>query len=208
MIAAIRAFAKSWAARVLLSILILSFIIFGIGSFRDVFRSKINNAVVTAGSRQISTDQFKRMFDNYIHAAEQQSGQQINVQEAVAQHVDTRVLQEVATQEAFGEFLTRSGLNPAAALIADALRKQPAFFDQVSGRFDKKSYEQKLAENQLTPAVYEGILSDEIAQNQLQAGLQAGFRAPMTYEAVIAGFELLDLKRYGAAKVAFLKASA
>ena len=100
MIAAIRAFAKSWAARRLLSILILSFIIFGVGSFHDVFRSKINNAVVTAGSRQISTDQFKRMFDNYYpRQAEQQSGQQIDVrQEAVAQHVDTRVLQEVATR--------------------------------------------------------------------------------------------------------------
>ncbi|HEX4180806.1 MAG TPA: peptidyl-prolyl cis-trans isomerase [Caulobacteraceae bacterium] len=190
MIAAIRAFAKSWFARILLSVLILSFVIFGVGSFRDVFRSKINNAVITAGSRQISTDQFKRMFDNYIRSAEQQSGQQVTMQEAVAQHVDTRVLQEVATQEAFAEFLTRSGLNPAGALIVDALRKQPAFFDQVSGRFDKTAYQQKLAENQLTPALYESILADEIAQNQLQSGVQAGFKAPLTYEAVIAAFEL------------------
>jgi peptidyl-prolyl cis-trans isomerase D len=190
MIAAIRAFAKSWFAKVLLSLLILSFVIFGVGSFRDVFRSKISDAVVTAGSRQISADQFKRMFDNYLHAAEQQSGQQINVQEALAQHVDSRVLQEVAVQEAFGEFLHRSGLDPAAALIADAIRKQPAFFDQVSGRFDKTAYQQKLADNQLTPTVYESILSDEIAQNQLQSGLQAGFKAPLTYEAVIAAFEL------------------
>ena len=160
MIAIIRAFVKSWVAKVLLSLLILSFIVFGVGSFKDVFRTKINDAVVTAGSRQISTDQFKQMFDRYLKNAEQQSGQQVTVQEAVAQHLDTRILQEVGTQEAFAEFLRRSGLVPADALIADAIRKQPAFFDPVSGRFDKTAYQQKLAENQLTPAIFEADLRD------------------------------------------------
>jgi peptidyl-prolyl cis-trans isomerase D len=190
MISLIRAFVKSWFAKVLLSLLIVSFIVFGVGSFRDVFRSKINNAVVTAGSRQISTDQFKQMFDRYLNGAEQQSGQQISVQEAVAQHLDTRVLQELATQEAFAEYIRRIGLTPAPSLIADAIRKQPAFFDSVSGRFDKTAYQQKLAENQLTPTMFETILGDEIAQGHLQAGFQAGFRAPLTYEAVIAAYEL------------------
>jgi peptidyl-prolyl cis-trans isomerase D len=190
MIAAIRAFAKSWVARALLSVLILSFIVFGVGSFRDVFRSKIQDAVVSAGSRQISSEQFKRMFDNYLRNVEQQSGQQASLQDALAQRVDQRVLQEVANQEAFAEFVHRSGLTPAAALIAQALQKQPDFFDSVSGRFDKKAYEQKLGEVGLTPAMYESILGDEIAQRQLESGFEAGFKAPMTYEAVIAAFEL------------------
>ena len=190
MIAFIRAFVKSWFAKVLLSILILSFVVFGVGSVRDVFRVRIHDAVVTAGSRQVSSDQFKRMFDNYKRAAEQQSNQQISLQDAVAQHLDTRVLQEVATNEAFAELLRRSGLQPAATLIADAIRKQPAFFDPVSGRFDKTAYQQKLAENQLTPTMFESILSDEIARGHLMAGFQAGFKAPLTYEAVIAGYEL------------------
>ena len=190
MIAVIRAFVKSWFAKVLLSVLILSFVVFGVGSVRDVFRVRIHDAVVTAGSRQVSSDQFKRMFDNYKRAAEQQNNQQISLQDAVAQHLDTRVLQEVATNEAFAEFLRRSGLQPAATLIADAIRKQPAFFDPVSGRFDKTAYQQKLADNQLTPAMFESLLSDEIAQGHLQAGFQAGFKAPMTYEAVIAAYEL------------------
>ena len=190
MIAAIRAFVKSWFAKVLLSLLILSFVIFGVGSVRDVFRAKIRDAVVTAGSRQVSSDQFKRMFDNYKRAAEQQSGQQVSLQDAVARHLDTQVLQEVATQEAFAEFMRKSGIAPAGTLIADAIRKQPAFFDPVSGRFDKTAYQQKLAENQLTPTTFEALLGDEIAQGHLQAGFQAGFRAPLTYEAVIAGYEL------------------
>ena len=116
MIAAIRAFAKSWFAKALLSVLILSFVIFGVGSFRDVFRQRISDAVVTAGSRQISSAQFKRMFDNYKRAAEQQNGQQAGLlQDAVAQHLDTRVLQEVATNEAIGGIPgAAAGWSPAA----------------------------------------------------------------------------------------------
>jgi peptidyl-prolyl cis-trans isomerase D len=189
MIAAIRAFAQSWLAKLLLSLLILSFVIFGVGSVRDVFRERIHDAVVTAGSRQVSGDQFKRMFDNYKRADEQQSGQQMSLQEAVAQHLDTRVLQAVATNEAFAEELRRSGLQPAPNLIAEAIRKQPDFFDPVSGRFDKTAYQQKLAENQLTPEMFESLLTDEIAQNHLQEGFAAGFKAPLTYEAVSAGYQ-------------------
>jgi peptidyl-prolyl cis-trans isomerase D len=190
MIAAIRAFVKSWFAKALLSVLILSFVIFGVGSFRDVFRQRISDAVVTAGSRQISSAQFKRMFDNFLRQAEQQSGQQATVQEAVAAHFDTRVLQQIATDEAFAEFVHRSGIDAAPSLIAEAIRKQPAFFDPVSGRFDKNAYQQRLAENELTPAMFETILGDEIAQGHLQAGFEAGFKAPLTYEAVIAAYEL------------------
>jgi peptidyl-prolyl cis-trans isomerase D len=60
----------------------------------------------------------------------------------------------------------------------------------VSGRFDKTAYQQRLAENELTPAMFETILGDEIAQGHLQTGFEAGFRAPLTYEAVIAAYEL------------------
>jgi peptidyl-prolyl cis-trans isomerase D len=191
MIAFFRAFAKSWVARILLGILLITFVVFGVGSFRDVFRTKIDNAVITAGSRQVSSEQFRSMFDRYLGAVAQQSGQQVNVKDAVAQHADTRVLQELATQYALAEYVHRSGVIASPTLIADAIRKQPVFFDQVSGRFDKTAYQQQVAQRfGMTTAQYESALADEISAGHLQAGFQAGFRSPLTYEAVIAAYEL------------------
>ena len=187
MLSTIRAFAKSWVAKVLLSLLILSFVFFGI---RDVFHGRITDAVVTAGSRQISSADFKRIFNNYKAQKEQQVGQPISVQDAVAGGLDIGVLQEAAANEALSELLRRIGLQPAANLIVDMLRKQPAFFDPVSGRFDKEAYERKLAENQLTPAQFEAGMRDDIAAQHLQTGLAAGLKAPHVFGALIAGYEL------------------
>ncbi|MDT9047053.1 SurA N-terminal domain-containing protein, partial [Escherichia coli] len=72
MLAAVRNFAKSWVATALIGLLIVSFAIFGV---HDVFKGKISDAVVSADTRQVSSADFKRLFDNAKKQAEQRSGQ-------------------------------------------------------------------------------------------------------------------------------------
>ena len=80
MLLAVRKFAKSWVAAVLIGLLVISFALFGIN---DVFKGGTSNYVVTAGSRKVSTADFKREFDNFRKNAEQQMGQPISVELAV-----------------------------------------------------------------------------------------------------------------------------
>jgi peptidyl-prolyl cis-trans isomerase D len=184
MLANIRAFAKSPAAAVLIGLLVVSFAVFGI---RDVFKGRVaGNAVVTAGSRSLSPADFKREFDGYKSRVEQQVGQPITVEAAAANGLDRRVLEGLAGREAFAELVRKIGIVPSDRLIVQEINKIPAFFDQVSGRFDKKAYQQKLAENGLTPAKFEGIMRDEIAQQHVGTGLVAGMRVPRAYTALAA----------------------
>src|SRR5512147_2791576 len=104
MLAAIRAFAKSWVAAVLMGLLIVSFALWGI---RDVFRGRISDAVIVAGSRTISSVQFKREFDQQKQQYEQQYGQPIPVEVAVNGGLDKQVLEGLATREAFAEMLRK-----------------------------------------------------------------------------------------------------
>ncbi len=87
------------------------------------------------------------------------------------------------------------GIIPSDKLIVAEINKIPAFFDQVSGRFDKKAYQQKLGENGLTPAKFEGVMRDEIAQQHVGTGLVAGMRVPRAYTAMgaIYGMESRDI---------------
>ena len=182
MLANIRAFAKSPAAAVLIGLLVVSFAVFGI---RDVFKGRIaGDAVVTAGSRTLSPVDFKREFDGYKSRIEQQAGQPITTEAAVANGLDRRVLEGLAGREAFAELVRKIGVIPSDKLIVAEINKIPAFFDQVSGRFDKKAYQQKLGENGLTPAKFEGIMRDEIAQQHVGTGLVAGLRVPRAYTAM------------------------
>jgi peptidyl-prolyl cis-trans isomerase D len=187
MLSVIRSFAKTWVAKVLLALIMFSFLFIGA---RNGLPSAISNDVVEAGSRHVTPGEFKHMFDNYKQQVEQENGQPLSMRDAVVEGLDKRVLQEVASNESTLEYLRRSGIRPADQLIADALHDQQAFFDPVTGRFDEKAYHDKLAGAQLTPARYESLLRDQIAQNHLASGLGAGLRAPLIYGALIAGFEL------------------
>ena len=181
MLSAIRAFAKSPYAAVLIALLIVSFAVFGI---RDMFHAKITDSVVTAGSRLVTSAEYKRAFDAFKGQVEQQVGQPITPELAAANGLDRRVLEGLATREAYADLLTTMGIRPADKLIAAEIQKIPAFFDQVSGRFDKIAYQRKLADNNMTPTAFERTVRDQISDQQATTGLITGFRVPLAYAAM------------------------
>jgi peptidyl-prolyl cis-trans isomerase D len=185
MLAVIRAFAKSWVAAILIGLLILSFAVFGVG---DVFKTRAQNEVVLAGSRSVSTAEFRAEFDRAKQNLEQQNGQQISNELAVENRFDSRVLEMLADREAMAALMEKMGLRPADALITREIQKIPAFFDQVSGRFDKRLYEEALARNNLTTTQFEQSVRDDIAQSHLATGLVDGLRPPRAYGALAVVF--------------------
>jgi len=183
MLSAIRAFAKSPYAAVLIGLLIISFAVFGA---HDMFRAKVGTDVITAGSRAVSPADFKKAFDDYKGQVEQRVGQQITPELAAENGLDRQVLQGLATREAFAALLTKIGLRPSDKQIAEEIQKIPAFFDQVTGRFDKQSYLRRLADNGLTAESFDARVRDGITEQQIATGLVAGLRAPRAYTALAA----------------------
>jgi peptidyl-prolyl cis-trans isomerase D len=187
MLTAFRAFAKSWAAAVLIGLLIVAFAVFGI---RDVFGHNVSNSVVVAGSRKISVADFRREFEQVRKRAEQEMNQPVSAEVAAANGLDRQVLQGVATRESFAELLHRMGVRPSDKELVEQIAKIPAFFDPVSGRFDKKQYQQRLAQNDMTVEGFEGMLRDELAQQHLVAALTGALQIPRAYSAMAAIYAL------------------
>jgi len=187
MLAAFRVFAKSWFAAVLIGLLIVAFAVFGI---RDVFGHNVSNSVIIAGSRKISEPEFRREFEQVRKRAEQQMGQPVTAELAAQNGLDRQVLQGLATRESFAELLHRIGIRPSDKLVAEQIAKIPAFFDPVSGRFDKKQYQQRLGQNDLTPDKFEGMLRDEMAQQHVVTALTNSLLVPRAYSALAAIFAL------------------
>jgi peptidyl-prolyl cis-trans isomerase D len=181
-------FAKSWAAKAVLGLLILAMAGFGIIGYGN--QSIGSTDVIKAGSRTIDPNAFRREYDSYKQRVEQQSGQTITQEMAESNHLDTVVLNGVAAREAFSALLSRIGIKPSDKQILGQIEKIPAFFDPVSGRFDKLTFQRRLADNGLTPAAFDSILRDEIASQQWQAAVQHGLAAPKTYGALAAVFAL------------------
>jgi peptidyl-prolyl cis-trans isomerase D len=146
------------------------------------------NAVITAGSRTYTPDEFKREFEAY-RARLAQQGQAMTVDEMVAQGVDQQVLQSLGRRESLAEELRRDDIVPSDNLLVAQIKKIAAFFDPVSGKFDQKTYVQRLADNQLTPEMFQNELRDETASDHFAAGLAAGLKPPRLLTASIIDFQ-------------------
>lgn len=188
MLAAIRKFAQSWPARILMGLLAISFVGWGVN--QGAATAMAPDQIIKAGSRTIGTLEFRREYDNFRKRMEEQSGQPITPEAAAANGMDKTVLEGVATREAFAEMLSKVGIRPSDKQILAQIEKIPAFFDQISGRFDRKTFEQRLGENGMTPETFDAGLRDEMAGQHWSVGVQHGLSAPRSYGALASVFSL------------------
>ncbi|CAL4867700.1 Peptidyl-prolyl cis-trans isomerase D [Asticcacaulis sp. MM231] len=188
MITAFREFTKSWFFKGLMVLLIASFAIFGL---TDAFNKTGGNDVITAGKREISSSDFKSRFEvikeNY---PKENKGQTFTNEEYVAAGAHIRLLNQMADETAFAAWLDSIGIKPSAKMIVAEIGKIPAFFNSVTGRFDKDTYRQLLARNNMTEKSFEQNMSDEIAGQQYLSAAVAGFKAPRIYAAAEAAVTL------------------
>lgn len=187
MLSYIRSFAKSPVAVAIFGLLIISFLVFGIG---DVFRAQTaRDAVVQAGSRVINSQAFKERFDAYRKQVEAQNGNQpITTEQAAQAGLDKGLVDQLASSESFAELFHRIGITPSDKLVVSKIRENQAFFDPVTGKFDRPTYQQRLAQAGMTESQFEGVLRDELAQTHYVAGLAAGLTVPRSYLASLATY--------------------
>jgi len=188
MISLFRDFTKSWFFKGLMVLLVASFAIFGM---QDLFGKMGGDNVVTAGDRSVSVNEFKDDFDRYKQSYSQQNqGQTLSNDAFVESGGHIQMLNELADQTAFAAWLDSLGVKPSAKMIVAEIAKIPAFFNSVTGRFDKDIYRQRLAQNQMTEKQLEDSIADEIASQQYITAAVAGFNAPRIYAASQAAMTL------------------
>lgn len=190
MISLFREFTKSWFFKGLMVLLVASFAIFGM---QDLFGKIGGDNVVKAGDREVSVNQFKDDFDRYKQDyTEQNQGQTLSNEEFVESGGHIQMLNQLADQAAFSAWLDSLGVKPSAKMIVAEIAKIPAFFNSVTGRFDKDMYRQRLAQNRMTEKQLEDSIADDIASQQYLTAAVAGFKAPRIYAASQAAMSLQD----------------
>ncbi|HYF23582.1 MAG TPA: peptidyl-prolyl cis-trans isomerase [Caulobacteraceae bacterium] len=187
MLAAIRKFAKSPVAVVLLGLLIVSFAIWGIN---DVFNYRGGNTVISAGDREVTQPEFKRIFDNFKKGQEERSGQRVTMEEIVQRGFHLQFLRELTDQTAFAEWARKAWVRPSDELVAKQISEITAFFDPITGKFSREQYLQRLNEANLTQPEFERSLYDDLAGSHFATAAVAGMRAPRIYGAMQAAFGL------------------
>jgi len=197
MLAFFRSLAKSKILWVVMGIPLVIGVL-SIGNVRqDVLGAFTKDAVINAGSRTYTSADFKREFEAYRRQAQEQ-GQTITPEAAVAQGLDQRMVQAFSERESMSELLHKIGVWPSDKLVVEQIAKIKGFFDPISGKFDQKTYVERLRDNGLAPAEFEKNIRDELAYNHFASGLAAGLKAPRLYGALVGayGFEVHNLSLF------------
>ncbi|HTJ58727.1 MAG TPA: SurA N-terminal domain-containing protein [Devosiaceae bacterium] len=150
MLHALRAFAQTWIAKVLLAILVVSFGAFGIN---NVVTNLGGNTVARVGDVDITTQDFGRAYQTQLNQVAQQIGKVPSPQDAMAMGIPSQVIMTLAGDAAVDKFAQSMGVGTSDAHLSKMLGQDPSFQNTV-GRFDPTIFSQVLQQNGYTQQQY------------------------------------------------------
>jgi peptidyl-prolyl cis-trans isomerase D len=176
MLQAIRSQVGSWIVKILFFFLILSFAVWGIG---DIFRDQgPAQTVAEVGDRTVDVARLDTVFRGEVQRLQQVLGPEFNAQTAVQIGVVDQALEEAIRQELFAGAAADMALTPPTDRVAEEVRRQPVFQDEVTGQFDRQRFLAILNANGLTEAGYVQILGRDMARQLLSDTVTGAAAAP------------------------------
>lgn len=171
MMNAMRSLAKSWFAKLLLGLLIVSFGVWGIEDM--VRRVGSHGAPATVGGKEISRLAFERAYQQEAERAQAALGKQYSPELLHMLGLERQVIERLVAQEMLAREVHSLGLRVSDAEVAKSIRANPMFKGK-DGAFDKALFEETLRRNGLTEALYAEDVRRGMALDLLMQGLGAG----------------------------------
>ncbi len=122
MLDALRRGASGLIAKLLLSLLIVSFAIWGIA---DVFRGYTRGAVATVGDTQISVTDFDRVLRTELDGISAEAQRRVTLEDARKQGIDRLVLSKMIGQTALKEYAHKINLGLSQDRVVKNLFEDP-----------------------------------------------------------------------------------
>lgn len=171
MLESLRQGANSWLAKLLMGLLVLSFVSFGV---RYLDSGTGAHPLAEIGGQRVTTEQYRQMFALELRRLQAQLHQQIDPQTAHKLGLDRQVLSGLLV-DAHARKLNL-GISDQALLDHLASQKN---LQGADGSFDKGAFQDVLRNTGMTEASYIAMLSRDTVREQLLASVTASAPAPV-----------------------------
>lgn len=175
MLDSFRKASKSWLAKGLLGLLILSFGVWGIGDF--ITGGDDGPAVITVGEVRVGTDYLREEFNREVNALRERLGGQFTTEQAIQFGFLERAIGRVVTEITLSRTAHDWGMVVPDAAVARVIRETPAFQGEDGG-FDRALYERLLSLNGMTEADYAAAVRNDLTRATLTQPVVGGATAP------------------------------
>jgi peptidyl-prolyl cis-trans isomerase D len=173
----LRSSAKSFVAKILIGLLVISFGIWGIA---DVFTGIGANEVAVAGDTEITQLEFQRDYERLVRNLGRQTGRVISPAEARQLGLPSQVLSRLVTNALLNDAARDLGLDVSDPIVAEAIRSDPTFVG-AGGGFSRATFENVMASNAFNESLYIENERKALNREQLVEALIGGFTAPRPY---------------------------
>lgn len=159
-------------ALILISLLIISLFGFGVTNFSGSVQT-----VATVGDTEVTTNDYARGVQAQINAFQRQTGQQMTFQQAQAFGLDRMALGQLISDAALENEVERLGISAGDQNVARDIQRVSAF-QNLSGSFDRQTYELALRQNGITASEFEEQMRGDLATGLLRRAIGAGLDTP------------------------------
>ena len=184
MLGTLRNAAGTWVAKALLSLLVVSFAVWGI-SGRIMGTIAGHHSVITAGGTSVSVTEYRLAYDRQINALSQQFGQRLTREQATALGVQNQVLSGLVSGALLDEQARKLGLGLSKDRLAELTRDDPAFKGS-DGQFDRRMFDYVLRQVGMRPEDYLKNRGQVAVRQQIVEAVSDGLKAPDTFLKAVA----------------------
>jgi peptidyl-prolyl cis-trans isomerase D len=180
MLDVLRNAAGTWVAKTLLSVLLVSFAVWGISGKMVGGLGGVSNTVVTAGGTTVSANEYRLAYDRQIAAFSQQFGQRITREQATAFGIDNQVLSQLVAGAVLDEQARKMGLGLSKDRLAELTREDQAFHGP-DGKFSREQFVHVLQQVGMRPEAYLKSRGQAAVRQQIIEAVSDGLTAPEAF---------------------------
>jgi len=179
MLAFFRRILSSWMAVAILAIIMIAFIVTGVGTPGGglVGGGPGADSVATVGGRAITTAEISRRANQALRSAREQQPSLTMGQFLSAVGGLGPIVEQTVGATVLSEWGQRHGITANERLIGGEIGKIPAFHG-VTGQFDQNVMNNVLGQQRITFASLHDDIRDDLIRRQLLTPIMAGARAP------------------------------
>lgn len=185
MLDTLRRGAKTWVAKLLMALLVVSFGIWGIA---DVFRNFGTPTVAEVGDTKIELGEFQRVYQRQVQGFSRQLGQPIDAEMAAQFGIPQRVLNQLMADATLTDAARRYGLGISDEALAKEIADDPSLRPQGANAFDRAYFNQLLQQNGMSEATYVADRRVFNLRRQLTEGLVGGVTTPTALVEVVSRY--------------------
>ena len=170
MLRLMRDYATSWLIKIILGAIVVVFVFWGVGSFRD----RKSNVIASVNGEGVSLEEYRSTYNNLLEQMRQRFGNNLNEEVLQMLRIDKQALDQLIEQRLLMQEVARLNFRVTDEEVIKTIQKISSF--QTNGVFDSRLYTTVLNYNRLTPEGFEAAQKERLLVEKLRAYLFSNFQ--------------------------------